>query len=63
MGDEDGIGLSEDYNRISILAASLTADELLTLVNEVIRTTPGVSHAETFTYMHLTKQSYSWGTR
>jgi hypothetical protein len=33
------------------------------LVNEVIRNTPGVSHAETFTYMHLTKQSYSWGTR
>ena len=38
-------------------------DELLTLVNEVIRPTPGVTHAETFTYMHLTKQSYSWGTR
>ncbi len=31
MGDEDGIGLSEDYNRISILAASLTPDELLNL--------------------------------
>ncbi len=28
---EDGIGLNEDYNRISILAASLTAEELLTL--------------------------------
>lgn len=38
-------------------------DELLTLVNEVIRRIPGVTHAETFTYMHLTKQSYSWGTR
>jgi molecular chaperone Hsp33 len=31
MGDEDGIGLSEDYNRIAILAASLTPDELLNL--------------------------------
>ena len=38
-------------------------EELLTLVNEVIRRIPGVTHAETFTYMHLTKQSYSWGTR
>jgi len=36
MGDEDGIGLSEDYNRISILAASLTADELLNLDTETI---------------------------
>ncbi|MEN9618841.1 MAG: hypothetical protein RL406_1078 [Pseudomonadota bacterium] len=36
MGDEDGIGLSEDYNRISILAASLTADELLNLDAETI---------------------------
>ncbi len=36
MGDEDGIGLSEDYNRISILAASLTPDELLNLDAETI---------------------------
>jgi molecular chaperone Hsp33 len=36
MGDEDGIGLSEDYTRISILAASLTADELLSLDAETI---------------------------
>ena len=36
MGDEDGIGLSEDYNRISILAASLTSDELLNLDAETI---------------------------
>jgi molecular chaperone Hsp33 len=36
MGDEDGIGLSEDYNRISILAASLTADELLSLDAETV---------------------------
>jgi molecular chaperone Hsp33 len=36
MGDEDGIGLSEDYNRISILASSLTADELLSLDAETI---------------------------
>lgn len=36
MGDEDGIGLSEDYKRISILASSLTADELLNLDAETI---------------------------
>ncbi len=38
-------------------------EELFALVNDVVRATPGVSHAETFTYLHLAKQSYSWGTR
>jgi Lrp/AsnC family transcriptional regulator for asnA, asnC and gidA len=38
-------------------------DELFHLVNDVVRTIPGVTHAETFTYLHLEKQSYSWGTR
>jgi molecular chaperone Hsp33 len=36
MDDEDEIGRNEDYNRISILAASLTADELLNLDAENI---------------------------
>jgi Lrp/AsnC family transcriptional regulator for asnA, asnC and gidA len=39
------------------------SDELLELVNDVVRAIPGVTHAETFTYLHLAKQSYSWGTR
>ncbi|MBU1358482.1 MAG: Hsp33 family molecular chaperone HslO [Gammaproteobacteria bacterium] len=34
--DEDEIGRNEDYNRISILASSLTRDELLTLDVETI---------------------------
>jgi Lrp/AsnC family transcriptional regulator for asnA, asnC and gidA len=37
-------------------------EELLTLVNDVIRTIPGVRAAEVFTYLHLEKQTYSWGT-
>jgi molecular chaperone Hsp33 len=36
MDDEDEIGRNEDYNRISILAASLTAEELLNLDAENI---------------------------
>ena len=36
MEDEDEIGRSEDYNRISILAASLTPDELLNLDADTI---------------------------
>ena len=38
-------------------------DELLTLLNDVIRTMDGVTTAEVFTYLHLQKQTYSWGTR
>jgi Lrp/AsnC family transcriptional regulator for asnA, asnC and gidA len=36
--------------------------ELLHLINEVIREIPGVRATETFTYLHLEKQTYSWGT-
>lgn len=36
MEDEDEIGHNEDYNRIAILASSLTADELLNLDVETI---------------------------
>jgi molecular chaperone Hsp33 len=35
-GDEDAIGRSEDFNRIALLAATLTRNELLTLAPEQI---------------------------
>jgi Lrp/AsnC family transcriptional regulator for asnA, asnC and gidA len=38
-------------------------EHLLALVNDVIRAQPGVRSAEVFTYLHLEKQTYSWGTR
>lgn len=38
-------------------------EELLHIINEVIRTTAGVRNTEVFTYLHLEKQTYSWGTR
>jgi Lrp/AsnC family transcriptional regulator for asnA, asnC and gidA len=37
-------------------------EELLHIINDVIRATPGVRATETFTYLHLEKQTYSWGT-
>jgi Lrp/AsnC family transcriptional regulator, regulator for asnA, asnC and gidA len=37
-------------------------DHLLTLL-ERIRAQPGVRESETFVYLKLTKQTYSWGTR
>jgi Lrp/AsnC family transcriptional regulator, regulator for asnA, asnC and gidA len=37
-------------------------EELLHLISDVIRAIPGVRATETFTYLHLEKQTYSWGT-
>ena len=38
-------------------------EHLLRLLSERIRRLPGIRDAETFVYLRLTKQSYSWGTR
>jgi len=48
-----------------ILVELVTEDEdtLLELLNGVIRTIPGVRDTETFMYLKLTKQTYTWGTR
>lgn len=36
---------------------------LLDLLNDKIRTIPGVTVTETFMYLKLAKQTYAWGTR
>jgi Lrp/AsnC family transcriptional regulator, regulator for asnA, asnC and gidA len=38
-------------------------DALLELVNDKIRSVPGVRETETFIYLQLAKQTYTWGTR
>lgn len=38
-------------------------DHLLSLLNDKVRTIPGVRSTETFMYLRLYKQSYAWGTR
>jgi Lrp/AsnC family transcriptional regulator, regulator for asnA, asnC and gidA len=38
-------------------------DHLLSLLNDRIRTVPGVVSTETFVYLKLAKQTYAWGTR
>jgi Lrp/AsnC family transcriptional regulator for asnA, asnC and gidA len=37
-------------------------EQLLGIVNDVVRAIPGAPATETFTYLHLEKQTYSWGT-
>jgi Lrp/AsnC family transcriptional regulator for asnA, asnC and gidA len=38
-------------------------DHLLEVLNQQIRTMPGVTSTETFVYLKLNKQHYNWGTR
>ncbi len=38
-------------------------DHLLKLLNDTVRMIPGVTTTETFVYLKLAKQTYSWGTR
>lgn len=38
-------------------------DDLIALLNEDIRSIPGVLSTETFVYLKLHKQLYNWGTR
>ena len=38
-------------------------DHLLSILNEHVRLIPGVTNTETFVYLRLEKQTYTWGTR
>ena len=38
-------------------------DHLLQIMNSKIRAVPGVRSTETFVYLKLRKQTYTWGTR
>ena len=45
------------------LGRMAVSDALLALLNGVIREIPGVRDTETFMYLKLAKQTYTWGTR
>ena len=51
--------------RFDLLAELVCEDDehLLTVLNERIRRIPGVTASETFVYLRLHKQTYTWGTR
>jgi Lrp/AsnC family transcriptional regulator for asnA, asnC and gidA len=48
-----------------VLAELVTIDDdsLLHLLNDSIRSIPGVTEVETFLYLKLAKQTFNWGTR
>lgn len=51
--------------RFDLLAELVCEDDehLLTILNERVRRIPGVTASETFVYLRLHKQTYTWGTR
>lgn len=51
--------------RFDLLVEVICEDHeaLFELLNDVVRAIPGVRTAESFTYLHLEKQTYTWGTR
>ena len=38
-------------------------EHLLTILNDKVRSIPGVRTTDTYTYLRLHKQTYAWGTR
>ena len=38
-------------------------ERLLQVLNDSVRSIPGVRATETFLYLKLAKQTYTWGTR
>ncbi|HZD37619.1 MAG TPA: Lrp/AsnC family transcriptional regulator [Actinomycetes bacterium] len=38
-------------------------EDLFRLINDLVRTIPGVRATESFVYLRLVKQTYSWGAR
>jgi Lrp/AsnC family transcriptional regulator for asnA, asnC and gidA len=48
-----------------VLAELVTVDDdsLVHLLNDAIRSIPGVTEVETFLYLKLAKQTFNWGTR
>lgn len=51
--------------KYDILAECVTVDDdqLLHLTNTQVRAIPGVTSTETFVYLKLRKQTYTWGTK
>ena len=68
----DKIAAIEEANYVVMTAGSFDIiaeiiavddDALVHLLNDSIRSIPGVTEVETFLYLKLSKQTYTWGTK
>lgn len=71
-GIADALAAMDEVDYVVITAGSFdilaevvseSDDKLLETVSQHIRTIPGVVSTETFVYLRLRKQTYSWGVR
>jgi Lrp/AsnC family transcriptional regulator for asnA, asnC and gidA len=63
MNDVDYVVLTAGSFDLLIEVVCEDDDHLLETVNKRIRTIPGVRATESFVYLKLRKQTYTWGTR
>jgi Lrp/AsnC family transcriptional regulator, regulator for asnA, asnC and gidA len=68
----DKIAAIDEVNYVVLVAGSFDIiaelvtvddDSLVHLLNDSIRSIPGVTEVETFIYLKLAKQTFNWGTR
>ena len=68
----DKIAAIDEANYVVMIAGSFDIiaeviavddDALVHLLNDSIRSIPGVTEVETFLYLKLSKQTYAWGTK
>ncbi len=68
----DQVAAIEEANYVVMTAGSFDIiaeviavddDALVHLLNDAIRSIPGVTEVETFVYLKLSKQTYTWGTK
>ena len=63
LDEVDYVVLTAGSFDLLVEVLSVDDEALLTLINDRLRTVPGVLATETFVYLRLVKQSYAWGTR
>lgn len=63
MDEVDYVVLTAGTYDVLVEVVAESDDDLLEIVSERIRAVPGVVATETFVYLGLRKQTYSWGVR
>jgi Lrp/AsnC family transcriptional regulator for asnA, asnC and gidA len=63
LADVDYVEMTAGSFDILLELVAEDDDHLLRVMNEQIRTVPGVRDTEIFMYLRLVKQTYTWGTR
>jgi Lrp/AsnC family transcriptional regulator for asnA, asnC and gidA len=63
MSEVDYVVITAGTYDILVEVVCENDDHLLEVINRRIRAIPGVRHTESFVYLKLRKQIYTWGTR